>query len=73
VVVGDVRLTRVTTPGGCRTIFAVRRRAGRTPAQVARLRENLADAGDLLRHERGRRVRFQDNYTAPASAEVLLG
>ena len=74
VVVGDVRLTRMNELGSRRTVCAVRRRAGRTPGQVARLCENLADASDLLRHERGRRrVRFQDNYAAPAFAETLLG
>lgn len=79
VVVGDVRLTRVNALGSRRTMCAVRRRAGRTPAQVARLCENMADASDLLRHElRGRRVHFQDNDVfqdndiAPAVAEVLL-
>lgn len=74
VVVGDVRLTRMNAPGSRRTICAVRRRAGRTPAQVARLCENLGDASDLLRHEVGRRrVQFGDNHAAPAFAEVLPG
>ena len=78
VVVGDVRLTRVHVPGGRRTTFAVRRRSGRTAAQVARLCEDLGAVSELLRREYGRRrVVFQDNAVllnddAPAFAEFAL-
>lgn len=80
VVIGEVRLTRLDRIGGRLTVCSVRRRARRTPAQVALLGEDIAAASHLLRGEHGmRRVRFRDNhvvqdsYAAPAMADVALG
>jgi hypothetical protein len=55
VLFGDVRLTLVGDSGASRAIYAVRRRAGRTPAEMAELTANLYAAGDLLRGEYGPR------------------
>lgn len=80
VVVGDVQLTRANAVGAQRTICAVRRRPGRSPAQVARLCEDMAAASQFLRRERRRRrlefrdnVAVQDNLVAAAHAEVAWG
>ena len=54
--VGDVRLTLTGDSGGRRAICAVRRRAARTPAEMARLVSDLTAAGVLLRREARRFV-----------------
>ncbi len=70
--IGDVRLTRVNAPGARRTICAVRRRAGRTQAEAARLFADLLAAARLLRHERARRrVVFQGNSVASTVAQLV--
>jgi len=69
---GDVRLTLVDDSGASRAVYAVRRRAGRTPAETAELTANLYAAGDLLRGERGQRhlLRGPDGRGPAASALV---
>lgn len=72
-VIGEVRLTRVTELGTRRTICAVRRRRGRSPADVARLWADLIEASDLLLHERAkRRTEFHDNWAAPSNAQLAM-
>ena len=74
VVVGDVRLTRVDASGSRRTTCSVRRRSGRSPAQVARLDEDVAAVSGLLRTElRHRRTVFRDNYAVSPHAEGTPG
>ena len=58
---GDVRLTLSGTSKLWEATYAVRRRAGRTAAEMAELGANMSAAGDLLRHERGRRHVFRGN------------
>jgi len=71
-VLGDVRLTLVSEDGARRAIYAVRRRARRTPAETADLTANLYAAGDLLRGEHGQRhlLRGPDGH-GPASAVLV--
>jgi hypothetical protein len=50
--VGDVRLTVTRDDSGVRrAVYAVRRRAARTPAETAHMVADLTAAGGLLRRE----------------------
>lgn len=47
-VVGEVRLTVFEDPGGSRVVYAVRRRAARTPVEMAQLATDLTAAVHLV-------------------------
>jgi len=72
VLFGDVRLTVVDSAGASRATYAVRRRAGRTPAEMAELNTNLYAAGDLLRGERGQRHLLRGPDGRGPAAAVLV-
>ena len=66
--VGDVRLTLTGDSGARRTIYAVRRRAARTPAEMAELVADLTAAVDLLRPEARRVVHGLTGVGYPSRA-----
>lgn len=70
VVVGDVRLSLIGGAGAYRVTYAVRRRAARTPLEMAQLAENLSAAGALLRGEH-RQARALRSAPPPTAAELL--
>lgn len=63
-VVGDVRLTLSGDSGARRAIYAVRRRAARTPAEMAQLAEDLTAAGLLLRRAAARELLSWDDRSS---------
>lgn len=72
VVVGDVRLTMSGDAAAYRVTFAVRRRAARTPLEMAQLATNLAAAGALFRGDHRRaRVPAPAGQSGRLSAELV--
>ena len=66
--VGDVRLTLTGDDTTARVVFSVRRRAARTPAEMAELAADLAEAGSLLRPAGSRRVAQGYDRRGPVTA-----
>ena len=58
-VIGEVRITVIGGGSGRRVIYAIRRRAGRTPAEMADLEADLSAVDGLLHGQRGGEHRYR--------------
>jgi hypothetical protein len=65
-IVGDVRLAVVGDSDAPWAVYAVRRRSSRTPAEKAKLLEDLTAAGGILAREERRHLRAGSARCGPA-------